>query len=211
MRIKKKIVLLLVMATTCFEVVDAQSTLGYQSAFGIAYGAKYMKLNDGDFYSFASIELNAFSYQTKFEYSAVFEYGKNYLSFEPFSIVGVLGMLMFNGQDNNLMLAAGILGTSGAKIPIQLFNGRVELTPRWNLLKLTKLYDNKLYLNGAAGVEMKIYLSDGLYISPEWEYCFGYKHISSAMKDYSFHNENANHSKSPFRGHNFGLFIGYYF
>lgn len=197
--------------TLCISTaVKAQSPLGYQSAFGLAYGTKFKMINDGNFFTFASIELNAFSYQTQFEYSAVFEYGKNYLSFEPFSIVGVLGMLMFNGQ-NDLMLAAGILGTSSAKIPIQIFNGRLEITPRWNLLKLTKLYDNKFYLNGSAGVELKVYVTDGLYVSPMWDYSFGYKHISSAMNDYSFHNENANQSKSPFRGHNFGLFIGYYF
>lgn len=206
----RKLLLFILLAVCIMTTVKAQSPLGYQSAFGMAYGAKYKMINDGDFFTFASVEFNAFSYQTQFEYTAVFEYGKNYLSFEPFSIVGVLGMLMFNGQ-KDLMLVSGILGTSSAKIPIQVFNGRLEITPRWNLLKLTKLYDNKLYLNGSAGVELKVYVTDGLYISPMWDYSFGYKHISSAMKDYSFHNENANHSKSPFRGHNFGLFIGYYF
>lgn len=208
---RKKLLLIVFILTTCLTTVKAQSPLGYQSAFGVAYGARYKMLNDGNFLPFVSLDFNAFSYQTKFEYTTVFEYGKNYLSFEPFSVIGVLGMLLFNGQNQNLMLTACILGTSSAKIPIQILNGRIELTPRWNLLKLTKLYKNRLYLNGSVGVEIKIYVSDGLYISPVYEYGFGYKHISNAMSNYSFHNGNADHSKTPYRGHSVGLFIGYYF
>ena len=195
--------------------LNAQSPLGYgDSYFGVAAGGEYKTLNDGDFFV-GTLEFNAYSSSTLIEYNTTIEYGENYFSFEPVSVIGVIAMCMFiDGQGSatpDMLTFFGLLGTSSAKISIFLFKGWVELVPKWNLLKLTKLYDNKLYFNGNIGGELKIYLTDGLYISPYWEYNFGYKYISKAKSNYEFHNENANHDKSPFRGQNFGLYLGYYF
>ena len=210
----KKLLLILIFAF-CLSLIKAQSPLGYgNSAFGIAIGGEYKDLNDGDFFV-GTLEFNAYSSSTLFEYNTTVEFGENYISFEPLSLVGVLALCMFiDGQGDatpDMLTFFGLLGTSSAKINIFLFNGWVELVPKWNLLKLTKLYDNKLYFNGNVGGELKIYLTDGLYVSPYWEYNFGYKYISKAKNEYIYHNDNANNNKSPFRGQNFGLFLGYYF
>ena len=211
--VMKRIVLIIIILA--YFVANAQSPLGYgNSAFGVALGGEYKTLNDGDFLV-GTLELNAYSSTTLFEYNSTFEYGENYFSFEPLSAIGVLAMCMFLGGQgsatSDMLTFFGLLGTSSAKINIFLFNGWVEIVPKWNLLKLTKLYDNKMYFNGNVGGELKVYLTDGLYISPYWEYKFGYKYISKAKSNYEFHNENANNDKSPFRGQNYGFYIGYYF
>lgn len=213
MIIKKSSILLTLLILSAFA--KAQSPLGYgNSVFGIALGGEYKTLNDGNFFV-GTLELNAYSSATLLEYNTTVEYGNNYFSFEPLSVAGLLTVLFFTeGQGEatpGMKLMAFMFATSSAKANIFLFNGLIELVPKWNLLKLTKLYDNKMYLNGNVGGEIKIYLTDGLYLSPYWEYNFGYKHISNANSNYLFHNEHANHSKSPFRGQNYGLYIGYYF
>ena len=51
----RKLLLFTLFAMCIMTTVKAQSPLGYQSAFGMAYGAKYKMINDGDFFFFFSI------------------------------------------------------------------------------------------------------------------------------------------------------------
>jgi len=180
-------------------LAEAQSPLGRHDVFGISAGYKHLNIERGNF-DVAFLEFDLYVYSTQFEYTAKIEYGKDYLSYEPLGALGVILMaFMFNGAGKDMSTTTGerfliiLLGTSSAKIPIYIADGRIELCPQWNMLKITRLYNDDFQLNASVGASLKVYLNKSLYLSPMWEYSFGYK------------------KESPFTGHAYGMSLGFYF
>jgi len=193
---KKLLILFILIAPM---LAEAQSPLGRHDVFGISTGYKHHNIKGGNF-DVAFLEFDLYVYSTQFEYTAKIEYGKDYLNFEPLGALGVMLMaFMFDGAGKDMPTTTEerfyiiMLGSSSAKIPIYIANGWVEICPQWNLLKITKLYKDNFHINASVGLSLKFYLNRSIYLSPMWEYSFGYK------------------KQSPFTGHAYGMSLGFYF
>jgi hypothetical protein len=139
------------------------------------------------------------------DFNGSFHWGKDYMSMEPFSLVGLMCIYFWKyGEgtepDNSmfkLIVFAGAISSMSFNIRI---GETVNIRPYWSLLRLTKLTDekNKAYyneekgtfkLNGALGTHVTLEFGR-IMVNPYVEWTFGWK------KD------------SPFRGYAFGASVG---
>lgn len=184
--------------------------------FSVDAGFRRSVLNAGTF-NIAYVEATCYpSYSMGWEFTAGFEFGKGYFSFEPVSAAGVLMMTFVQAHkkdyDASAKLYTALLAVSSARLPIYISDW-LEVEPYWNLLKLTKLYGTKFRVHADVGAMVKIfpfcysYGSLGnLYICPNVCYDFGYKKNAGQLGlDY------IRGDKSPFHGYSYGLQIGCYF
>lgn len=182
-------------------------------------GYKRANLNCGNF-DIAFIEATAyFEPQLGWEFSTRFEYGKDYLSFSPLSLIGLPFWIYSSthGGEASVNLIGAIASIATAKLPIYIWDW-FEITPSWDLFKLTKLYDDKkLKINANVGLQLKFYPLcwtypvETLYISPYCHYEFAYKK-NAADFAYNWWGDNIKRTdKSLFFGYSFGVAVGYYF
>lgn len=153
------------------------------------------------------------------EFSTKFELGKDYISFSPLSIVGLAGWIYASthGSGKDVSLIMALLSISSAKLPIYVWDW-FEVTPYWNLLKFTKIYDEgKFKLNADVGLQLKFYpfcssySISTLYLSPFCQYDFAYKKNASDFRYTSYGPNIKQMDKSLFHGWACGMSIGYYF
>lgn len=206
---------------TCICVSAHSQPLFWQESRNLSVdaGYKHASLNSGEF-DIAYLEATAyFNPQLGWEYSVKFEYGKNYFSFSPMALVGLPFWIYTSthGGSSFSNLVGAISALSAAKLPIYVWDW-FEITPYWNLLKLTKLYDSeKLKINADVGLQLKFYPFYSTwslttqYISPFCQYDFAYKKNASEFLYTSWSDKIKRSDKSLFHGYSWGISIGYYF
>lgn len=182
-------------------------------------GYKRANLNCGTF-DVAFVEATAFiNPELGWEFSAKFEIGKDYLSFSPVALLGLPFSIYCTTHDSDpaVTLLAMVLAVSSAKLPIYVWDW-FEVTPYWNLLKFTKIYDEgKFKLNADVGLQLKFYpfcnsySISTLYLSPFCQYDFAYKKNASDFRYTSYGPNIKQMDKSLFHGWACGMSIGYYF
>lgn len=137
-------------------------------------------------YDLGAVEFTSYpSPSLGFEYSTRVEFGKNYISFEPMSLLGtVLVTVSQLGESTGEMkLFSALLATTAAKIPIYPLEW-LEITPYWNLMKFTfvkDVYEDEMKLTGDLGLQLKVFpfvnaldWYDTFFISPFVRYDFNY-------------------------------------
>lgn len=156
-------------------------------------------------YDLGAVEFTSYPSPTLgFEYSTRVEFGKNYISFEPMSLLGtVLVTVSQLGESTGEMkLFSALLATTAAKIPVYPLDW-LEITPYWNLMKFTfikDVYEDEMKLTGDLGLQLKFFpfvsaldWYDTFFISPFVRYDFNYD------KDFRL------------RGYSAGVLAGIYF
>lgn len=182
-------------------------------------GYKHASLNCGTF-DVAFIEATMYFNPTLgWEFFTKFEYGKDYFSFSPLSLVGLPFWIYSatHGGEATSNLVGALAAISTARLPIYVWDW-FEVSPYWDLFKLTKIYDSKkLKINADVGLQLKFYplcssysLST-LYISPFVQYDFAYKKNAGNFYSESWAGNIKRTDKSLFFGYSYGVTIGYYF
>lgn len=166
-----------------------------------SYTHKSLKMGQFDIFG---LELACFPSPTMaWEMTSSFEFGKDYFSFEPISLVGSLFVFVtqLGDYESKLKLAALILAVTAGRVPIYPLDW-LEIVPYWNLMKCTliKSQFSKMQIYGDIGLSLRFFplesfldWYDTFYISPFAEYDFGYE------------------KNSPFKGFSFGIKTGIYF
>lgn len=168
----------------------------------------------------ARVEATAYMNPTLgWEFVAGFEVGKNYFSFSPVGLIGLPGWIYHSthGSSSDMKMIGALLSIATAKLPIGICDW-LEVTPYWDLLKFTKVYDSKLKLNADVGLQLKLYPLSGtysyfntLFVASFIEYDFAYKkNAGQYMYDYWGYNIRRS-DKSLFRGYSWGVTVGMYF
>ena len=155
-------------------------------------GYKHASLNCGTF-DVAFIEATMYFNPTLgWEFFTKFEYGKDYFSFSPLSLVGLPFWIYSatHGGEATSNLVGALAAISTARLPIYVWDW-FEVSPYWDLFKLTKIYDSKkLKINADVGLQLK---NAGNFYSESW---------AGNIK---------RTDKSLFFGYSYGVTIGYYF
>ncbi|MDR2066158.1 MAG: hypothetical protein LBP85_10700 [Prevotellaceae bacterium] len=131
------------------------------------------------------------------DFNGSFSYGKDYISFEAFSLLGMLyyyfikyGEGGYLQDDNRVIMFVGLSAFSTTSFNIHI-GEHINIRPYWSLLRLSKI---KTVTDGFKfNVGLGTYLTyeiNRIMISPFCEYAFGYE------------------KNSPFTGVNFGLSVG---
>ncbi|MGM9763280.1 MAG: hypothetical protein ACI3ZQ_04605 [Candidatus Cryptobacteroides sp.] len=211
----KKVVLGILAGLLLCEALSAQPIFWSENRnFGIRAGYRRANLNVGTF-DVGYIDATAyFTPQLGWEFSAKIEYGKDYFSFSPVGLIGLpfwIYSTTHHGSSTSNLIGA-IFSIASAKAPIHIWDW-FEITPSWDFLKFTKVYDTKLKVNAEVGLELKFYpfcetySMTTFFISPFCFYNFGYKKNASEYSYLGVKKEKA----SIFRGYTFGATIGMYF
>lgn len=186
---------------------------------GINAGYKKLSLNSGTF-DVGFVELSCFiNPSLGWEFTSKIEYGNDYFSFSPSGLIGLpfWAYSTSHGNDRDMNTIGALLSVASAKLPLYILDW-LEITPYWDLLKFTKIYDNdKFIINGDLGLQVKIYplcesnVMNTLYITGFCLYNYAYK--KDASKYYYEHwSKNIKRTdKSLFYGYSYGATIGYYF
>jgi len=161
-------------------------------------GYKHLNLRDNKSYDVATAGLALHNHFNNIDFNGSFHWGKNYMSMEPFSLVGML-MFYFIKYGEGGGLDGGMVGflTGVSAMSSMSFNIRigevVNIRPYWSLLRLTRLSEEnekgKFKLNGALGTHLTLEFNR-IMINPYAEWTFGYA------------------KKSPFMGYAFGVSVG---
>lgn len=169
-----------------------------QDKMGIMLSAGYKHLsnvklpNSHDAFTF---DLTLHNHFNNIDFNSSFNYGKNYISFEPCSLIGMLYYYFVKygeGDDSEgglgtLFFMAMAVSTMSFNIPIGDDEAFI-IRPYWSLLRISKVkdYSNRYELNAAVGTYLS-YDFGPLMVNPFCEYGFGYS------------------KNSPWKGFNFGI------
>lgn len=186
---------------------------------GLNIGYKHLSLNSGRFET-GFIELSCFMNPTlAWEFTSKLEYGNNYLSFSPSGLIGLPFWIYSSshGGDRDTNLFGALLSVASAKLPIKACDW-LEITPYWDLLKISKLYKSKKFMiNGDVGMQIKIYPfcscenMSTFFVSGFCLYNFAYKKSSTDYMYEPWAYQIKNYEKSPFYGYSLGTTVGCYF
>lgn len=168
-------------------------------AIYIAGGYKHLPcVNIANSYNALTFEFSLNYYYVDFNSSI--HAGKNYFNFEPFSLLGILYLVMRGGDISDLegnaiiVLGMGTFSTMGFNINV---NDKFKIRPYWSFLRFSKIkgITDKLTLNAGIGTNLSYILYEdvdgAILINPFCEYGFGYS------------------QNSPFTGFNWGLSLGW--
>ena len=167
----------------------------------ISYAHKALKTGKFDVFA---LELACFPDPTMgWEMTTSIEFGKDYFSFEPISLVGSIFVFVtqLGEYEANLRLASLLLAATAGRVPIHPLDW-MEIVPYWNLMKGTLIPSkfSKMQIHGDVGLSLRFFplesvldWYDTFFISPFAEFDFGYK------------------KESPFKGFSFGIKTGIYF
>ncbi|MDR1348944.1 MAG: hypothetical protein LBJ63_11080 [Prevotellaceae bacterium] len=205
---KKILLILSMLIIICNNAAKAQ----YEKGIMISTGYKHLStVNLPKSYDAFTVDLTLHNYYYGVDFNSSFNYGKNYISYEPCSLIGLLYCRFVTGlgedPDRNLVdLTFMVMAASTMSFNIPIGDeDRFIIRPYWSLMRISRVLDaptekinpvfglkddaNEYQLNAAAGVYFSINW-DLFMISPFCEYGFGYKKVS------------------PFTGFNFGLSVG---
>ncbi|MDR2409469.1 MAG: hypothetical protein LBE13_15320 [Bacteroidales bacterium] len=162
----------------------------------------------GESYPYIKKSYNAFKFEitlhnhfNNIDFNGSFHYGKDYMSFEAFSLLGMLyyyfvkygegGYLL--QDDNNKLVTLFMLASAFSTTSFNISVGeQFKIRPYWSLLRLSRIKNvtDGLKFNVGLGTYLTYEINHRIMISPFCEYAFGYE------------------KKSPFTGVNFGLSVG---
>ena len=172
----------------------------YYSA-NCSYSHKMLNMEQFDVFG---VEFSTYPSPTMgWEMASSIEFGKDYFSFEPISLVGSLFVFVtqFGDFDAKFRFAAMLLAVTAGKVPIYPLNW-MEIVPYWNLMKCTMIKSkfSNMQIYGDIGLSLRFFplesfldWYDTFFISPFAEYDFGYE------------------KNSPFKGFGFGVKVGMFF
>jgi hypothetical protein len=165
----------------------------------LSTGYKHLSCaNIANAYDAFSFEFTVHNHFNNIDFNGNFLYGKDYISFEPFSLIGILGFffvkygegrdLLADGEYTGLIIGASALSGMGFNINL---DDSFKIRPYYSLLRLSKIKNviEKFTLNAAVGSYFTVNLGE-VMINPFCEYGFGYK------------------KNSPFTGFNYGVSLG---
>jgi hypothetical protein len=189
--------------TTVCSVLCTQNAVAQDyevtDEMGIIFSAAYKHLpckNIANTYDAFGFEVAVHNHFNNLDFIGNFMYSKDYMSFEPFSLVGILGFFFvkygeggdLDGGYTGLIIGASALSGMGFNINLGDY---IKIRPYYSLLRLSKIKDitEKFTLNAAAGSYLTVNVGR-VMINPFCEYGFGYE------------------KKSPFTGINYGVSLG---
>ena len=177
----------------CFS----QNSHQVENGIAISGGMKHFIIREGSFIC-VSLDFRAFPVKyVSFSGSVQWNF-KQYWSFEPCALVGLIGVSFMNAQglgiyENRFMtliVCASALSSLGIPIPLGKY---FEIAPSYSLLRFTKLdKETKIKLNGSAGLNVSFYYKL-FYTNLSCEYTYGYG------------------KKTPYQGLAYGIHLGVFF
>ncbi|MDR1198335.1 MAG: hypothetical protein LBK94_04895 [Prevotellaceae bacterium] len=202
---KKTLFILAVCLVICNNIAKAQDEMGLMISTGYKHLSNVNLPNSHDAFT---VDLTLHNYFNNIDFNSSFNYGKNYISFEPCSLIGLLYYQFAKGEEGHSERDMGAMILLAMACSTMSFNIHVDdedkfiIRPYWSLMRISKVKDaikidaphvknitNGFELNAALGAYLSINF-DPFVINPFCEYGFGY-------------NKN-----SPFTGFNFGLSVG---
>jgi hypothetical protein len=178
--------------------INAQHDATDRMGFILSTGYKHLSpVNIENSYNTFKFEITLHNHFNNIDFNGSFHYGKDYISFEAFSLLGMLyyyfikyGEGGYLQDDNTIMMFVGLSAFSTASFNISV-GDRFKIRPYWSFLRLSKIKNvtNDFKFNAGLGTYLT-YEINRIMISPFCEYAFGYE------------------KNSPFTGINFGLSVG---
>ncbi|MDR3287267.1 MAG: hypothetical protein LBT27_07485 [Prevotellaceae bacterium] len=196
----KKLLAATVIITALFAVQNAKAQDDGTGIMGINLSVGYKHLpciNIPNSYDAFSFEFTAHHHALNVDFNSSISYGKDYLSYEPFPIIGIICLFIANTEHGDELrnnpyfsafVAASVLSGVGFNIK---FGDNFKLRPYYSLLRVSKIKNvtDKTTLNAGVGTYFTVDLGRFM-ISPFCEYGFGYV------------------KNSPFTGVNYGISLG---
>ena len=199
---KKIIFLFFALCTVVFMPVraDAQE-YEPQDRMGFIFpvvGYKHLNFKSSN-YSATTVGISLHNFSNNIDFNGSFQWGKDYMSMEPFSLAGLLCFYFMKYGEGGHLMGDGMFGlvVGASALSSMSFNIRIgdviNIRPYWSMLRLTRLSEGtekgEFNINSALGTHLTLEFNRFM-ISPYAEWTFGWT------------------KESPFNGYALGVSVG---